>query len=413
MKLIKINNDSFKNNEKYINICFQKIKSFLNDYNILILIVLNIIICYLLIENKRKSEIIKEILDFKNTFNYNTNSFKNNFPNNDKDMIGLYYPDINFDKIKENLQNFNIIASLIDLINQLEIKLIYLEKEINLTKLISFYTSRKFFLKERNVTYNEYSLKELHDIVNWIIIHKSNQLKGIASDKYIACKYVELKLGKNLCQQRIAVYNRFEDLNYNELSKFGNIALKISNSCWKKIFLFSNTTKEIFLKKMAQFKKLLETEHGLIESQFFHLYAKKRIVVEKQFIPLKDLFEFKYFIINHNIKFILIRSYINNKLIKFFYDNDFNFLYKKGNTTVNFLNITSIFKKNDLATMRNYAIKLSEDFPNFIRVDLYFFHGKIYFSELTFANDNGLPLYKDVKFMKDAAINFSLVDDYY
>ena len=145
-------------------------------------------------------------------------------------MIGLHYPEINFDKIKESLQNYNIIASLIDLISQLEIKLIYLEKEINITKLISFYTSRKYFLKDRNTSYYEQNLKELHDIVNWIIIHKSNQLKGIASDKYLSCKYVKLKLGKNLCSQRIAVYNRFEELNYNQLKYLCNDAKTVKKA---------------------------------------------------------------------------------------------------------------------------------------------------------------------------------------
>ena len=50
-------------------------------------------------------------------------------------MIGLYYPDINYDKIKKGIINFNITESLIELINQIETKLIFLEKEINVTKL--------------------------------------------------------------------------------------------------------------------------------------------------------------------------------------------------------------------------------------------------------------------------------------
>ena len=219
-------------------------------------------------------------------------------------MIGLYYPDINFTQIKERLKNFNIIASIIELINELENKLIYLEKEINLTKIFFFYTSRKILLKEANIQYNEKNLTELHDIVNWITIHKSNQLKGIASDKYLACKYVELKLGKNLCEQRIAVYDRFEDLYFTMLKKYGDIALKITNSCWKTFFIDKNTTRKIFNGIMDRFKKSLESDHGLIEFQFFHLYAKKRILVERQFIPNSDLYEFKFMIVYKKIKFI-------------------------------------------------------------------------------------------------------------
>ena len=66
-------------------------------------------------------------------------------------MIGLYCPEINFVNIKKRLKNlftkyffYLDIDSLIDLINQYEIKLIYLEKEITITKIISFYLEWNF-----------------------------------------------------------------------------------------------------------------------------------------------------------------------------------------------------------------------------------------------------------------------------
>ena len=409
MNIIKIEENRVKpsiyNKNKYWLI----INSIINYQTILII---NLIINgYLLINNRRHSVIINEIINFNNRFNYKNKTFKNNYPNNDKELIGLYYPTINFSKTKESLHKFNIITSIIELINELEIKLIYLEKEINLTKIISFYNSRKTLLKEKNIEYNEKHLNELHDIVNWIIIHKSNQLKGIASDKYLACKYVELKLGKNLCSQRIAVYDRYEQLNYKELINYGDIALKISNSCWKTVFINKNTTKDEFNSILDKFKKLLESDHGLIESQFFHLYAKKRIIVEKQFIPKTDLYEFKYIIVNNKIKFIYF-FYIKKNPILFIYDKNYNFLYQEKKNKYIPLNLTLIFNKTVLKQMEEYAIKLSEDFPYFIRVDLFLFHEKIYLSELTFASINGKPFQRNETFVKEAANNFSYIDYY-
>ena len=43
-----------------------------------------------------------------------------------------------YDKIKLNLINGNIIPALSKFLEELEIKLIYLEKEINVTKLNAF-----------------------------------------------------------------------------------------------------------------------------------------------------------------------------------------------------------------------------------------------------------------------------------
>ena len=250
MKKLKIKNDSIYNKLK-INAYKNRIKkkSKINIISIKyikisqIILIINIIInIYLLIENKKNTNLIKKILDF------NDNNIKNDYPDDDKEMIGLHYPEIFFDKIKNKLKNLNIIRSLVDFINQIEIKLIYLEKEINITKIFSVYTRRKLLLKTNKITYNENNITELHEIINWITIYKSNQLKGIASDKYLACKYVKLKLGKNLCQQRIAVYNNLKELNYEELSKYGDIILKISNSCGRSVFL-SNTMKKKNMKK--------------------------------------------------------------------------------------------------------------------------------------------------------------------
>ena len=410
MKIVKIETDKFyitHNKEKF----WKKIRRNLHLNISQIILILNVIInIYLLAENKKNSKLIKKILDF------NDNNFKNNYPDDDKEMIGLYYPEINFDEIKNKLKNLKIIRSLVDFINQIEIKLIYLEKEINLTKKFSFYNIRKSLLEKINVTYNDDNITEVHELVNWIIIYKSNQLKGIASDKYLACKYVKLKLGKNLCPQRIAVYNSLKELSFEELSKYGNIVLKISNSCWKSFKISNITKKEQYEEKLNKFKKLyLSLDHGLKTVQFFHLYAKKRIIVEKQFASLNDLYEFKFFIINNKIKFIYLIVKFKGRSQQLFYDINFNFIFKEKKYKINPLNLTSLFKNTTLQRLKEYAIKLSEDFPNFIRVDLFAYHDKIYFSELTFASCNGQYLVRDEKFMRDSMKNFTRVeeDDYY
>ena len=397
MKYIKIdigkeyndnNNNNYNNNK-----CFFTIKKKYINNVILFIFFINIIITiYLFKANQNQNGIIKQLLNFKNA------NLKNNYPNNDKEMIGLYHPNIDFDKIKEKLKNVNIVDSLLDLISQLEIKLIYLEKEIDLIKLISFYTSRKYYLKECNITYNEENITQLHEIINWIIIHQSNQLKGIASDKYLACKYVKFKLGINLCQQRIAVYSNISELNYKKLSKYGNIVLKVSNSCWKSVFINKNETFDSFNQKLEKFKKLYEFDHGVVNVQPFHLYAKKRIIVEKQFFPFTELYEFKITVLNRDIKYIALKYYLNRtKAIYLIYDSNYNFQLYNNRFNIEPPNLKAIFKKDILENLKTYTINLSEDFPNYIRVDLYIFHEKIYLSELTFASNDGLPFNKNAK----------------
>ena len=234
------------------------------------------------------------------------------------------------------------------------------------------------------------------------------------SDEYLACKYVELKLGKNLCPHKFLVFNKFEELNYTELSKYGDIVIKVTTACWNTVMIPKNIRPYLLQNKMKKIKNLMEFDHGLIDMQYFHLYPKKRIIIEKQFSPLTDLYEFKFFIVNNIIKFIYFQYYLSNtRSIYMIYDSNFNFLFKSKTVNVKPPNINTLFEKNVLEKIKEYSLKLSEDFPNFIRVDLYIFHNEIYLSELTFASYSGMPMDRNEKYIIDAMTNFSLKIDYY
>lgn len=324
----------------------------------------------------------------------------------DKDMIGLTYPEISFEKIKNNLMNNEYKSSLIKFLEELEVKLIFLEKEINATKINTFYTSRTLLLQKRNIEYDDANITELHNIVSWLIIHRSTQLKGIVSDKYLACKYVQKKLGINLCPQRIGVYNSIDEIDFNQLIKMGNVILKISNGNHDNIYIYNNTKYDI-IKLKKEVEKAYYRNFPLIDKVFSHSYSKKRIVLEKMFLPITDLFEFKFVIVNNNIIIIYVRMTYKNNLKVFYYDANYNNLLK---IKKDIFDITSI-DQTILDKLKYYALKLSEDFPNFIRIDLYLFHEKIYLSELTFDHQEGKPsLLRNNKIIRDAAKNWKRID---
>lgn len=348
--------------------------------------------------------IIKENSFIQTDFKDNSNNIS--FLEDDKDMIGLKYPMILYDQLKIGLIQKNITFTLIEFLRQLEIKLFYLEKEINVTKLNTFYNIRDLYLKKRNIKYDDSNIKELHNIISWLVIHKSTQLKGIASDKYLACKYVKLKLGINLCEHRIGVYNNVNEINFNELIKIGNIVLKISNGCHDLVYIYKDRKNDIN-KIKSKVTYYFNREYNLIIPEFFHFYSKKRIIVEKIFIPFKDLYEFKFFMVNRNISFIKLSVFFKNKIYDIYYDKNFDILLFTNKAK---FDIFSIFEKKLLSVLSEYAYKLSEDFPNFIRVDLYIFHNKIYLSELTFDSYSGIPLYRNEKFVKDAGKNWKRID---
>lgn len=425
MKKIKIKNKeeyetlSNKNDQKKPCITF----NYLINKSLLIIIFINIfLLLYIIIEINNNKKIIKELINFKNNSIQNKKNkilkpqideqieeLKNQILNNkeklDKDMIGLVYPEINFDKIKYDLINNKYMSSIIEFLKQLEIKLIFLEREINATKINAFYTARTQLLKERNIEYHDSNITELHNIVSWLIIHRSTQLKGIVSDKYLACKYTKMKLGINLCQQRIGVYDSVEEIDFKEIIKIGNVILKISNGNNDSIYIFKNKKYDLEeLKKKIE--KKFYRNFPLIDKVFSHQYNKKRIILEKMFIPLADLYEFKIIIVNNEIKIIYIRLYDNGKLKLYYYDSNYNPLKDIKNKDFKI----TIFPKDILKKIKEYALKLSEDFPNFIRIDLYVFHNKIYLSELTFDHREGKPFLRNNEIIKEAAQKWKRID---
>ena len=347
--------------------------------------------------------IIKDDNSFKNNSLLENKNLENLINSDiDKDMVGLQYPEINYLKIKEELKQGHFLTCLFNFIQQLEVKLIYMEKEINVTKLFSFYTSRTLYLKKKGVKYDDSNIIKFHQMLSWLVIHQSTQLQGIASDKYLSCKYVEIKLGENLCSHKIAVYDSIEEIDFENITKIGNIVIKVTNGYKDNIFIREKTPNIDKIKQDLQFH--FNRDFSMTKSEFFHFYSKKRIVIEKIFVPLSDLYEFKFNLINRDIKIISILALINGEIKFFHYNPDFSPIFKKQSKKFNI----SIFDKEILEKLKNYAIKLSEDFPNHIRVDLYLFHNKIYLSELTFDHMNGTPdkTYDDNKLVKEAVKNW-------
>ena len=343
------------------------------------------------------SNIIKDIEFIKDKLTNNTKIQNSKI---DVDMIGLKYPEISFDKIKNDIQKGEIISSFHEFLTQFEEKLLYLEKEINVTKLNAFYTARTTYLQKNDISYDDSNIKEFHEIMSWLVIHKSTQIKGIASDKYLGCKYTEIKLGQNLCQQRIGIYNNVEEIDFENLTKIGNLILKISNGCHDSVYIKKNNSKEYLKEIKENVTYFFNRDYPLIVPGFFHSYSKKRIVLEKIFIPVEDLYEFKYMIFNNEIKMI----YVNNrKNIVSYLGQNYEPIEYFGKSSIN---LTNSFDKSKLDRMRSIALKLSEDFKNFIRVDLYLFHNNIYLSELTFDSHSGKPAFTDIKYFNERIKNW-------
>ena len=55
--------------------------------------------------------------------------------------------------------------------------------------------------------YNESNLVTVSDKINWLIIHDTNELKGKCADKILLHEYSKKKLGKDICNKILKIYN--------------------------------------------------------------------------------------------------------------------------------------------------------------------------------------------------------------
>jgi len=98
-----------------------------------------------------------------------------------------------------------------------------------------------------------------------------------------------MKIGKNLCERRIGVFDDVEEIDFTELRKIGNVILKISNGCNDSV-LITNTTKESIEQIKEKITSYYNMDFSLIVPDFFRSCCEKRTVLEKLFSPIEDLF---------------------------------------------------------------------------------------------------------------------------
>lgn len=130
---------------------------------------------------------------------------------------------------------------------------------------------------------------------------------------------------ENPCEQRIGIFDNVEEIDFTKLKKTGNVILKISNGCNDSV-LITNTTRESIEQIKEKITSYYNRDFSLIAPDFFHSYSKKRIVLEKLFSPIEDLFEFKFMVFNNEIKMIILHYYIKNILFSSYCDEDYNFI---------------------------------------------------------------------------------------
>ena len=188
------------------------------------------------------------------------------------------------------------------------------------------------------------------------------------------------KLGKDICNKILKIYNNTEEVNFSELPN--NFVIKTNHGSGFNIIVNNksniniNETKKILNEWMS-------IDYGKLKSEFHYSFINKRIFVE-EFLG-NNLKNYKFLCYHGKPKFVYLSIMEENKKYRNFYDMNWNFLnfhcLSEPHPTYNYTR-PKLFE-----LMKKYASILSSDFI-FARIDLYEIENEVRLGEITFAPMN-------------------------
>lgn len=243
-------------------------------------------------------------------------------------------------------------------------KMVKLQYKIKLGRTLNFKNTRRFTEK-----------------LQWYKLYYRSPLMTQCADKYSVREYIKSKGLNNILNKLYAVYNSADEIDISSLPE--RFVMKTTNGSGTNYFC---TDKSKF--------PLEDVKTSLRDWMKRDIYASGREWSYKDVVPkiiveelledkvnkFKGINDYKFLCFNGKPKYVVldVDRHVGHK--RNIYDTDWNFI----DVVTDHPNIEdNIVKPEGFEEMLNIANILAEDFP-FVRVDLYWVNGKIYFGELTF-----------------------------
>lgn len=261
----------------------------------------------------------------------------------------------------------------------------YLEN-INLPeKDYAIYLSKWYFEKTNSsVDFN--NPQTFNEKIQWLKLYDSTDFKTMTTDKYQVRDWVKRQIGEEYLIPLLGVYDKFSDINFNNLPK--SFVIKCNHgSGWN--YIVKDKSKINIQELKNKFDKWMSTNFAFLYG--FELHYKDivpKIIIEKYIENNSGtLFDYKIWCFNGEPKFIQFRDDWKSNLKMAFYDLAWNkqpFYYDHD------LYQDDLEKPDNLDEMISIAKKLCKN-QIFVCVDLYRLdNGKIYFGEMTYTRSTGI-----------------------
>ena len=218
--------------------------------------------------------------------------------------------------------------------------------------------------------------------LQWLKLNYHNPIMQQLVDKLAVREYIKENIGEEYLIPLIAVYDRFEDIRFEQLpDKFVIKCNHDSGSC---IVCKDKKTLDIEVAR-NKINEHLKKNYYYMWREWPYKHIQPKILIEEYMEDFKDnsFDDYKFLCFNGEVDNVMICTGRQTGNLKFhFFDRDWNFkrynyigLQEPENFTMT--------KPEKMDEMFDIAEKLAKDFPC-VRVELYCANEKIYFGEMTF-----------------------------
>ncbi len=225
--------------------------------------------------------------------------------------------------------------------------------------------------------------RTFNEKLQWLKLYWRDDRMTICADKYRVREYIAEKVGPGILNDLYGVYERAEDINFEELP--ASFVLKVNHHSGGNV-LCRDITKLDRSAACTFLNQYLRQDHFKPAREWSYKNIPRRIIAEKYLEENgKPPTDYKIFCFNGEPLFIEVDKDRIENHVRNCYDLEWNllpFIYKFPNME------EPVMKPTGLKDMLHYAKILSADFP-FVRVDFYCIQGRVWFGEMTFYPSGG------------------------
>ena len=226
--------------------------------------------------------------------------------------------------------------------------------------------------------------------IQWRKLYDRNPIYSELSDKYLARKWVEDKIGSDYLVPLIGAWEHFDQIDMKQMPD--QFVLKTNNASHTNIIV---TDKKQFMRRKWSAKRRMEywlrTPFAFLEGLELHYQGIKPLIIAEEYLPPENgkssLTDYKFFCFNGTPYLCQVIADRSNGETIDFYDIKWKHMEITRPPYHNAAKAAEKPEKYDM--MIKLAAVLSKGFQ-YVRVDLYEHAGKIYFGEMTFTPASGM-----------------------